>query len=159
MPSHKQPPTFIWRLMRRMSNRVIHLVTAGRGPAKVVLVLTTTGRKSGLARQTPLQYEQVGEDIYIASARGPQADWFRNLQANPRVEVLVQGKQFAAQAEAVTDPTRIADFLALRLERHPRMVGLIMRMEGFPLSYTRAELEKFAAGKALAVLHPFPQGE
>ena len=159
MSPHKHPPTFIWRLMRRMSHRVIHLVTAGRGPAKVVLVLTTTGRKSGLARQTPLQYEQVGEDFYIASARGPQADWFRNLQANPRVEVLVHGKQCIAQAEAVTDPVRIADFLALRLERHPRMVGLIMRLEGFPLRYTRADLEKFAAGKALAVLYPLLQGE
>ncbi len=145
--------------MRHMSNRVIRLVAAGRGPAGVVLVLTTTGRKSGLLRQTPLQYEQVGEDFYIASARGPRADWFRNLQANPRVEVLVHGKQFAAQAEAVTDPTRIADFLALRLQRHPHMVGLIMRLEGFPLRYTREELVKFAAGKALAVLHPFPQGE
>ncbi len=159
MPSHKQPPTFIWRLMRRMSNWVIYLVTAGRGPAKVVLVLTTTGRMSGLARQTPLQYEQVGEDFYIASARGPQADWFRNLQANPRVEVLVHGKQLAAQAEAVTDPTRIADFLALRLKKHPHMVGLIMRLEGFPWRYTREDLVKFAAGKALAVLHPLPQGE
>ena len=156
----KQRPTSLtWRLMRRMSTRVIRLVAAGHGPAKVVLVLTTTGRKSGLPRQTPLQYEQVGDDYYIASARGPQADWFRNLQANPRVEVLLQGRQFPAQAQAVTDPSRIADFLALRLERHPLMVGLIMRLEGFPLRYTRLDLEKFAAGKALAVLHPIPPDE
>jgi hypothetical protein len=39
------------------------------------------------------------------------------------------------------------------------MVGLIMRLEGFPLRYTRLDLEKFAAGKALAVLHPLPQAE
>ena len=68
MSPHKHPPTFIWRLMRRMSHRVIHLVTAGVGPAKVVLVLTTTV-EPGLARQTPWQYEQVGEDFYIASVR------------------------------------------------------------------------------------------
>ena len=159
MPSHKHPPTFIWRLMRRMSSRVIRLVAAGRGPAGVVLVLTTTGRRSGLPRQTPLQYEQVGDDFYIASARGPQADWFRNLQADPRVQVLVGGRQLAAQAEAVTDPLRIADFLALRLARRPRMVGLIMRLEGFPWRYTRTDLEQFAAGKALAVLHPLPPAE
>lgn len=156
MPSHKRSPTFIWRLMRSMSHRVIRLVAAGRGPAGVVLVLTTTGRKSGLPRQTPLQYEQVGETYIIGSARGPQADWFRNLQADPQVQVLVGGRQFPAQAEAVTDPLRIADFLALRLERHPHMVGLIMRLEGFPLRYSRLDLEKFAAGKALAILHPVP---
>ena len=159
MPSPKHPPTVIWRIMRRLSCRVIRLVTAGRGPARLVLILTTTGRKSGLPRQTPLQYEQVGEDFYIASARGPQADWFRNLQAEPRVAVLVGGRQFPALAEAVTDPGRIADFLALRLQRHPRMVGLIMRLEGFPLRYTRADLERFATGKALAVLHPLPPAE
>jgi deazaflavin-dependent oxidoreductase (nitroreductase family) len=159
MSREKRPTKWVWRAMRRMSGRVAGLVRAGRGPAGVVLVLTTTGRKSGLRRETPLQYEQVGEDYYIASARGPRADWFRNLQANPRVEVEVQGKRFAALAEPVTDPLRIADFLALRLERHPRMVGLIMRLEGFPLRYTRADLEKFAAGKALAVLRPVAQGE
>jgi deazaflavin-dependent oxidoreductase (nitroreductase family) len=115
MNTKNNRPTFIWRFMRRISRLVIRLVAAGRGPARVVLVLTTTGRKSGLPRQTPLQYEQVGDDYYIGSARGPQADWFRNLQADPRVEVLVGGRQFPAQAEAVTDPLRIADFLALRL--------------------------------------------
>ena len=155
--SHTSPG--VWRLMRRLSGRVIRLVAAGRGPAGLVMVLTTTGRKSGLQRQTPLQYEQVGEDYYIASARGAQADWFRNLQANPVVEVLVQGRQLTAQAEAVIDPGRVADFLRLRLERHPRMVGLIMRLEGFPLRYSRADLEKFAAGKALAVLHPVQKDE
>ena len=158
MNPKKRPPTFIWRMMRRMSNWVIRLVAAGRGPA-VVLVLTTTGRKSGLPRQTPLQYEQEGVDYYIASARGPQADWFRNLQHNPNVQVLVGGRQLTAQAEAVTDPSRIADFLGLRLQRHPRMVGLIMRLEGFPRRYIRADLEQFAAGKALAILHPLPPAE
>jgi hypothetical protein len=75
------------------------------------------------------------------------------------VQVLVGGRQLTAQAEAVTDPSRIADFLRLRLQRHPRMVGLIMRLEGFPRRYTREDLEKFAAGKALAVLHSLPPGE
>jgi len=159
MRRQKHRSSWIWRFMRRMSGLVNRLVAAGRGPAKVVLVLTTTGRKSSLPRQTPLQYEQVGEDFYIASARGPQADWFRNLQADPQVQVLVGGKQFPALAEAVIDPLRIADFLVLRLERHPRMVGLIMRLEGFPLRYTRLDLEKFAAGKALAVLHPLSPAE
>ncbi len=156
MNTKKNRSTFIWRMMRRISRFVIRQVAAGRGPARVVLVLTTTGRKSGLPRQTPLQYEQVGDDYYIGSARGPQADWFRNLRVTPSVTVLVGGKELNAQAEAVTDPLRIADFLALRLERHPRMVGLIMHLEGFPLRYTRADLEKFAVGKAVAILHPTP---
>jgi hypothetical protein len=34
------------------------------------------------------------------------------------------------------------------------MIGGIMRLEGLPLRYTRADLEKFAQDKALAVIHP-----
>ncbi len=52
-----------------------------------VLPLTTTGRKSGLPRVTSLVYEQQGDSITVASARGHSADWFRNVQANPRVRV------------------------------------------------------------------------
>jgi hypothetical protein len=66
----------------------------------------------------------------------------------------VQGQRFAAQAEPVTDVDRVADFLALRLRRHPLMVRAIMTAEGLPLRYTRQNLETFAAAKRLVVLHP-----
>ena len=149
-------PNPLWRAMRRLNGRIVRNYRRGIGPARVVLLLTTTGRRSGLPRLTPLQYEMLDGDYYIGSARGDQADWFRNLQAACHVEVEVKGQRFSAQAEAVTDAGRIADFLALRLERHPWMIGLLMRLEGLPWRYTRADLERFAAGKALAILHPTP---
>ncbi len=156
MTSATPPPNPLWRAMRRLNGRMARNYRYGIGPARVVLLLTTTGRKSGLPRVTPLQYERVDGDYYIGSARGVHADWFRNLQADPCVEVEVKGQRFAARGEAVTDAGRIADFLALRLQRHPWMIGLLMRLEGLPWRYTRADLERFAAGKALAILHPAP---
>lgn len=144
----------IYRRMRRANRFMVGNYVKGRGPRGLVLLLTTTGRKSGLPRVTPLQYELIDGDYYLGSARGAQADWFRNLQADACVEIQVGGTRLPALAEAVTDPARIADFFALRLRRHPIMIGALMRLEGLPLFYKRSDLEKFAANKALAIIHP-----
>ena len=138
----KRPPQIAYKL--------------GLGPliGRVVLLLTTTGRKSGLARVTPLQYEDVDGDFYIGSARGDQADWFQNILADPSVEVQIKERRFETLAEPVTDIERIADFLELRIQRRPRMIPGIMRFEGLPKNHTRADLEGFAAGKALVILRP-----
>jgi deazaflavin-dependent oxidoreductase (nitroreductase family) len=132
----------------------------GRGPTGMVLLLTTTGRKSGLPRTTPLQFERVGAELVVASARGVEADWFKNILAEPQVQVQLGRRQFAARAEPVTDPRRIADFIELRLQRHPRMIRLILHfVDGLPWRTSRAELEAFCQGKALVILHPAAQEE
>jgi deazaflavin-dependent oxidoreductase (nitroreductase family) len=114
--------------------------------------LTTIGRKSGLPRVTPLQYEEVDGVIYVAAARGQKADWFRNIVANPHVEVRVRNKHFHGLAEPITDPARIADFLELRLERHPRMIGAMFRAQGLPTQPNRTQLEQYAANRAMVVI-------
>jgi deazaflavin-dependent oxidoreductase (nitroreductase family) len=139
--------------MGALNVRLISLLERGRGPKRLVLLLTTTGRKSGLPRVTPLQYEVHQGIIYIGSARGQQADWFKNLEANPQVSFQIGGQSFAAVAEPITDPKRIADFLELRLRRHPVMIRLIMRAEGLPFRHSREDLEEFARDKAVVALY------
>lgn len=140
------------RIMSKMNRLVAALIHRGRGPQRLVLLLTTTGRKSGLPRVTPLQFEEVGGDYYLGSARGTQADWYRNVQADPCVQIEVQGRKLSGVAEAVNDPSRVADFLAMRMERHPLMIGMITHIEGLPLRFSRADLERFSAGKALVIV-------
>jgi deazaflavin-dependent oxidoreductase (nitroreductase family) len=125
----------------------------GSKPSQLVLVLTTTGRKSGRPHKTPLQYELLDGAYYVASARGTQADWFQNILGDPVVTVEIAGREFSAQAEAITDPMRTADFFEIRLERHPKMMKALMRIEGLPAKFSRKELEEFASHKALAALH------
>jgi deazaflavin-dependent oxidoreductase (nitroreductase family) len=123
------------------------------------MLLTTIGRKSGLPRGTPLQYEEVDGDYYIASARGADADWFKNIVSNPNVHVQIRDREFDAAAEPVTDPSRIADFIELRLKRHPIMIRLIMHLfDGLPLRFNHAYLEKFCQEKAMVILHPIGMG-
>ena len=147
-----------WRMMRRLNRRLaMQVFGRGRGPSGMVLLLTTIGRKSGQPRVTPLQYEEDNGVIYVAAARGPQADWFRNAQANPHVKVQIKDRQFEGLAEACVDPTRIADFLELRLKRHRLMMRLMLLTEGLPPWAKRAALERIAAKKALLVIRPSGQ--
>ena len=138
------------------STLIIWLYDHGFAPllGRLILLLTTTGRKSGLPRVIPLQYEMVDGQFYIGSARGAQADWFRNILADAHVRVRIKSWEFAAIAEPVTDYLRVADFLELRLRRHPRMVGMILKSEGLPTKPDRAQLEEYARGLAMVIIHP-----
>ena len=153
MATPRRIPTFLWRLMRMLRPRIHKTLAANARAGDLILLLTTTGRKSGLPRVTPLQYEEWNGRIYVASARGKDADWFKNLAADPRVRVQLHGRDYPAMAEPVMDPARIADFLELRLQRHPRMIRWIMSAEGLPRRFTRADLEVFARDKAVICLH------
>ncbi len=141
-----------YRLMQKMKPRVIANYQKGLAPWKLVLLLTTTGRKSGLPRVTPVQYEQIDGTMYIGSARGAQADWFRNIMVDRNVEVQIGRQKFHGAAEPICDPARIADLLELRKKRHPFFIGLLLRLEGLPLRYTRQDLERLAAKKAFAAI-------
>ena len=101
---------------------------------------------------TPLQYEDIDGVIYVGAARGRRTDWVRNLVANPQFEVRVGSRWFRGTAEVISDPEQIADFLEVRLQRHPRMIGLMLRAQGLPARPERSQLEEYAAALALAAL-------
>jgi deazaflavin-dependent oxidoreductase (nitroreductase family) len=69
-----------------------------------IMVLTHTGRKSGLQRRTPVNFALIDGDIYCVAGFGAAADWYRNLRANPQVEVwLPDGSWYAGEAEDMSD--------------------------------------------------------
>ena len=105
---------------------------------------------------TPLQFEEVDGAYYVGSARGEEADWYRNILASPQVELQICERNFHGIAEAVSDPGRVADFLALRVKRRPLFIGLLMRLEGLPWRYTRLDLERFASRKTMVIIRPQP---
>lgn len=146
-------PRHLLRLMRHPP-RLLYRLGLGSLIGHLILLLTTTGRKSGLSRVTALQYEEIEGLIYVASARGTAADWYRNLVAHPQVAVQVRNRRFTGLAETTADPARIAAFLKIHLERHPRMIGRLMRAEGLPPNPTAAQLQDYAAHLALVIIHP-----
>jgi deazaflavin-dependent oxidoreductase (nitroreductase family) len=153
MKDVRRSPSFVWRLMRFVNRHVMPKTRPEVKLKGLVLLLTTTGRKSGLPRQTRLQYEEQAGVIYVAAARGQDADWFRNIVANPHVEVQMKAGRFCGLAEPITDPARIADFLELRLQRHPQMVRAMLLLHGL-MRPSRANLEQLAATLALVAIRP-----
>ena len=132
----------------------------GLGPliGRFVLLLTTTGRRTGLQRVTPLQYEVIDGVFHIGAVFGMKTDWVRNIQADPRVQVRVKNKFFYGHAEIYTDPEKIADFIEYRMSKHPRLIGLIMKLDGFSFKPSREELIEYSQNLALVRITPVPQG-
>lgn len=141
----------LWRLMK-IPPMVLYAIGLGPVIGRAVLLLTTIGRVSGLPRVTPLQYEEMDGVIYIGSARGQKADWLRNILVNATVGIRVGSRQFNGQADVITDPMQIADFLELRLSRRPKMMGALLRLEGLPKNPSRAQLVELAANRAMVVI-------
>ncbi len=140
---------------------IVNLYSHGMAPllGRMVLLLYTRGRKTGLQRVTPLQYELLNCELYLGSSTGLDADWVKNIQACPLVRVRVQNRWYNGQARVICSTPEIADFLALRLERHPRMIGAIMKADGLPTRPDRATLETYAGRLALVIVtpeQPFP---
>ncbi len=70
-----------------------------------ILLLTTTGRRSGEGRTTPLIYGRSGDDYLIVGSKGgwPEPpDWYLNLNEQPEVDVQVLGDRFHARARTAT---------------------------------------------------------
>jgi deazaflavin-dependent oxidoreductase (nitroreductase family) len=70
-----------------------------------ILLLHTTGRKSGRAYTHPLIFREHDGDYVIVASKGgaPEPpEWFLNLQADPEVKVQVKGDKFAAHARVAS---------------------------------------------------------
>lgn len=83
-------------------------VVGGPGPVPTLL-LTTTGRKSGEKRIMPLIYGKVPDGYVVVASKGgapEHPDWYKNLDANPEVELQVANDKFRGRAETVTGERR-----------------------------------------------------
>ena len=76
---------------------------------QTVVILTTTGRKSGKPHTTPLVAGVIGDTPYVmASAAGAPKHpaWYHNVLANPTVRVEIGEETFEATASLAEEPQR-----------------------------------------------------
>lgn len=84
------------------------------------LLLTTTGRRSGQQRTTPLIYAPYGDALTVVASKGgsdaPPA-WYLNLSEDPNVEVQLKADRFQAKARTASAeekaeiwPTMVAEW-------------------------------------------------
>lgn len=70
-----------------------------------ILLLTTTGRKSGEERVNALIFRPWEDSYLVVASKGgtdEQPAWFHNLSSDPSVTVQIKGERFAANARVAT---------------------------------------------------------
>lgn len=91
MPIGKQKPRGLLRLGFRLPILLYHL-HLGWLLGKRFLLLTHTGRKSGLPRKTVIEvigHDRLTDTYFVVSGFGKQTDWFLNLRKHPNARVTV----------------------------------------------------------------------
>jgi len=74
-----------------------------------ILLLTTTGRKTGKETTTPLIYGVDGDNPVIVASQGGAPEhpgWYRNLSKTPEVGVQILGEEFRARARTAEGEER-----------------------------------------------------
>lgn len=103
-----------WRLGRLLGNRF--------------LLLTHTGRHTGLCHQTVLEvmeYREDGPEAVVMSGFGPNSDWLRNIEATPNPEVSIGSQHFVASYRFLGEEEAIE--VIKGYERRNRLTAPILR--------------------------------
>ncbi len=144
--SENKPPKALMLVMNPLMKLLLRSPLRGN-IGKGLLLITFTGRKSGKRYTTPVAYQDRGSTLIIFV----DGRWWRNLLGGAPVAVLVDGQQWAGQAEAITDPDVVVagmlEFLRLRGLDHARQLGL--RLADPTREPTAEELRIMTKGRAL----------
>ena len=108
-----------------MLHRWLYRLTGGRVGGKAgemtVLLLTTTGRKTGTQRTVPLTYFEDGDAYIVVGSKGgapKHPAWYLNLEAHPEVEVQVGNERRRLRARRAS-PEEADRLWPVILERAP----------------------------------------
>ncbi len=121
------------------------------------LMLTHIGRRSGQLRQVMLEvvmHEPDSKAYFVAAGWRGKADWFRNIQTNPAVQVVVGTRTFKAIA-SVVQPNEAADRFYVYARRFPLAFRELSRiMMGKMVQSTREDCLRLAQSVPLVKLMP-----
>ncbi len=136
VPADNPGPVFKWLFKTPIFFFRIGLLLFG----SFILLLTTTGRKSGKPRYTPLEYRREPGTGYctITAGWGGNTDWRKNITANPNVFVQAGGRKFEAVAEPLSD-LEVADWLAEAIHLNPMSIDIWSRWAGEPVTVERPD--------------------
>jgi deazaflavin-dependent oxidoreductase (nitroreductase family) len=79
-------------------------------------VLTTTGRKTGKTRRTPVRAIRRGNRAHLVAIAGDRNAWLKNARANPNVRLRVRGGMFSGVARELREEAETRDAMAAYCE-------------------------------------------
>jgi deazaflavin-dependent oxidoreductase (nitroreductase family) len=118
----------VTRFQRHIGNPVLRRIP-------LQTVLETTGRKSGLPRQTPVGGRRIGDSFWLVSEFGEKSQYVRNIQADPTVRVRIRGRWHTGTAHLLPDDDPLT-----RLRTLPRLNSTAVWALGTDLLTVRVDL-------------------
>jgi deazaflavin-dependent oxidoreductase (nitroreductase family) len=129
-------------IQRRLMNPVVRGVLDRGWRIPGYALLETTGRTSGLSRRTPVGDGLDGDVFWIVAEHGRRADYVRNIEADPRVRVLVRGRWRSGTAVPLRgDDARERQRTLGRHRWNRRLNDLAVRAVGTDLMTVRIDLD------------------
>ena len=107
---------------------------------RLFMIMTTVGRKSGRPRRTAIEFHEYKGRKYIFSGWGMNADWFRNIQANPHITIQTWRGVESVTAHRITSDLELAT--AFEFAMSNPSTRMVMKSVGYNLT-----LEQFLAQK------------
>lgn len=122
---------------------------------KNVLILVTTGRKTGKLRRTALEYGyDAATNAYVVMAGWTgRTDWYRNARADPHVTVQIRGFEFTALAEPMP-VEQVARLMAEVARLNPGALAMWSRRAGCALDGSEVGLRQAAPWFPSLILRP-----
>jgi deazaflavin-dependent oxidoreductase (nitroreductase family) len=114
------------------------------------------GRRSGLLRETVLEvvlYDPATRESMVLSGWGQKADWYRNIEATPALEVRTGGQRYLPEQRFLA-PEENHAVIAEYGRRHPLAFRIFARAFGYPLDGTEAMRREFASFLHLVAFRP-----
>jgi deazaflavin-dependent oxidoreductase (nitroreductase family) len=126
----------VHRLQKYVTNPPLKgLLRAGIVPPSVVL-LETTGRRTGKPRRTPVGDGVIGDTLWIVAEHGQRAGYVRNIEANPRVRIRLRRGWRDGTAHLLD-----GDDARARLRTLSRLNAASVRAMGTSLLVVRVDLD------------------
>lgn len=143
VPVYKVGPVFKW-----IFKGTIPMFKLGMGGLvkDYILLLTTTGRKTGRLRQTPLEhrYDEANDRYFIMAGWSGRTDWYRNITANPNVQVQVGNRKFSCTAEPASEAD-VVHALTETAKINPSMLKVWSRWANEELDGSQESFQRAAA--------------
>lgn len=132
-------PSGGWR--KAMFKWPVQLWRLGLGPlmGQVFVLITTTGRKSGLPRRTLTEYHRLNGRKYAPSGFGRRSQWYRNIEADPHVTIQTADGAQSVIARRVTDDQEILDLVRIMEKKDGKMLR-DMYLDALDIAYNDADI-------------------
>jgi deazaflavin-dependent oxidoreductase (nitroreductase family) len=145
-------------LLRRLARMPILLYRArlGRLLGNRFLMLTHTGRVSGLPRQVVLEvvrHDRETDTYVVASAWGERSDWYRNICQTPEAALTVGRRRLEVVAERLP-PEEAERELADYARRYPTAARSLARLMGFQVEDAETDFPALARQLPLIAFRP-----